>query len=341
MEYAEKSLAYGLETGDPQNIMNAYQYLSSAYEGVGNYAKALDYHKSYSDLNDTIFNTEKYKSIKEMEMKFETEKKEQQVALLSEKNKIQELQLSKRKRIIVASAVIFVLSILLGYIILRNSRLRARHKSLELEQRLFRSQMNPHFIFNSLIAIQSYIYSKEPVIAGDFLAKFADLIRITLENSRTEFVLLEKELKMLEIYLELQKLRFSNVFSYKVVIGNDIEPSLMLVPPMLAQPFIENAIEHGLRHKEGEGFLSVNFCRENNHILFSVEDNGIGREKARKLEINKKHQSMATSITRERLEVLGRKLNQKFDLNLIDLKDDQGKASGTKVKFTMPYKSTQ
>ncbi len=209
---------------------------------------------------------------------------------------------------------------------------------MALEQKLFRSQMNPHFIFNSLIAIQSYIYQKDPVSAGDFLAKFADLVRMILESSRSEFVLFSKEMNSLGLYLQLQNLRFENKFDYEIIVDENIDKDNVSIPPMLAQPFIENAIEHGLRFKKDKGLLKINYNLEDNKIVFSIEDNGIGREKAKELNKKKEHLSLAINITEERLAILSKKFKHRFKLEIIDLKNNDGEPGGTSVKFVMPCK---
>lgn len=335
--YAERSLKAGEETKDPQSLRNAYLYLSRAWEKNGNMNRALAYHKLFAQFKDTIFNAEKYKVIAEMEMKYETEKKEQELTLLAERNENQQLEINRRNRIISVSVIFILLLVVTGYVVFRNNRLISRQKALELEQKLLRAQMNPHFIFNSLIAIQSFIYKKDAIAAGDYLAKFADLVRITLENTRNEFVLLERELKMLKIYLDLQMLRFQDKFVYTLEVDDKINPETVRIPPMLAQPFIENSIEHGLRYKDEKGHIRIAFEMENGYILFMVEDNGIGRQAARELESKKNHQSMATSITCERLEALGKKFRQTYTMELTDLKDRSDIATGTRVKFTMPF----
>ena len=336
-EFAKKSLETSLETGDPNNIKNAYLYLTNASEKLNDPAKALYYHRLYANFNDSIFNIEKYKAIKDIEMKYELNKKQQQLALLEEKNQVQFLTLSRRNRLYIATLIGIGLLMIMAYVLIRNRQLKAKHQAIELEQKLMRSQMNPHFIFNSLIAIQSYIYKKDAVQAGDFLAKFADLIRITLENSRVEYVLLEKELKMLSAYLELQSLRFANKFDFKIEVDNDIDPAAIKIPPMMAQPFIENAIEHGLRHKEVKGMVKIMFRKNKTGIVCTVEDDGVGREKAKEFQTKKEHQSMATSITCERLGVFSKRLNQKFEMTIQDLKRNSIKYTGTKVVFNMPY----
>ena len=338
LEYANKSQVLNLETGDQQNLKNTYYYLSSAWEGLGNYSKALDYYKKHTVIKDSIFSSEKYRSIKDIEMKYETEKKEQQLALLTQKNQLQLLKFNRRNRLFVSSLIVVILILIIGYILFRNNHLKAKHKSVELEQKLFRSQMNPHFIFNSLIAIQSYIYKKEPVLAGDYLAKFADLVRITLENSRIEFVKLENEVKMLKIYLDLQALRFDNKFDYRIDVDSLINAEKIMIPPMLAQPFVENSIEHGLRYRKEKGNLQISFKKLNRAILCSIEDNGVGREKSRELNKKRQHQSMATSITKERLKVVSKKFRKKYSLEITDLKDKNGLPAGTRVIINMPFK---
>ena len=337
MNHAELSLNIAKQTGDLQNLKNAYELLAKAYEGLNNKAAAFESFKHYAALKDSLFNSDKYRAIKEIEAKYELEKKENQLALLNEKNHVQQLSLSRRNRVLFTTLGIIILLIIIGYILIRNNKLKAKNQAIELEQKLLRSQMNPHFIFNSLMAIQSFIYKNDPVQAGDFLAKFADLVRITLENSRVEFVLLENEIKMLQIYLELQALRFNNKFDYSIQISEDVDIRTIKIPPMLAQPFIENAIEHGLRHKTEGGFIQVKYMKANKHLSFSVEDNGIGREKSRELETDRKHKAMATSITKERLNLLSKRVKQTFELELIDMKDSNNSPIGTMVKFAIPY----
>jgi tetratricopeptide (TPR) repeat protein len=319
-------------------LIDANLNLSEFYETKNQSSKAIVYYKEYCRLKDSLFNAEKYKSITEMEVKYQTEKRENEMALLTERNEVQKLKLDRRNRVYFTSLTGIGLILIIAYILLRNRQLRATHKSIELEQKLMRSQMNPHFIFNSLIAIQSYIYKQEAVKAGDYLARFAELIRITLENSKEEFVLLEKEIKMLKAYLELQNLRFEHKFEYKLSFPEENDPTTILIPPMMAQPFIENSIEHGLRHRKTKGFIKIKFIIQDNYFICKVEDNGVGREKSKELNKKKDHKSMATSITKERLRILSRKGKQKFTLNIIDLFDDQSRAMGTKVVFNIPFK---
>jgi sensor histidine kinase YesM len=203
--------------------------------------------------------------------------------------------------------------------------------------------MNPHFIFNSLSSIQSFIFENDPVEAGSYLSRFAELIRSILYNSREEFITVEEETKTLKNYFLLQQLRYNNKFEYTIDIDPLIQPDTIKIPPMLAQPFIENAIEHGIKHIKGKGKILVSFTLnlEKRAVLLTIEDNGIGIAAARKLKnsYKKGHTSLATIITNERIEVLnkGRRKNY-FYLTVGDILDNEGNVIGTRVKFIIPYR---
>ena len=220
----------------------------------------------------------------------------------------------------------------------RIAALKKEFQTLELEHKLLRSQMNPHFIYNSLNAIQSFIIENNVKESTTYISNFADLMRLILENSRLEYVIIQKELDTLELYLKLQQLRFENEFEYFINVDEKIDKDEMKIPPMLAQPFIENAIEHGMRGKNIFGKLIIRFILKNNFIIFEVEDNGIGRVKAMQLRENRKihHKSLATQITQERIEILNRQNQGEIKFEIIDLKDKEGNACGTKVTFDIP-----
>jgi len=159
-----------------------------------------------------------------------------------------------------------------------------------------------------------------------------------LINSREDFVPLDKEILTLEYYLSLQKLRFDKTFDYQINVDETIETSNILVPPMLAQPFIENSIEHGFRGKEDKGVILISYKLIDNKIAFEIEDNGSGRQKSMEFNMENKqdHTSLSTKITTDRLTLLDKTFRQKVELQIIDLKDDNYKPSGTKVIFHIP-----
>ena len=225
----------------------------------------------------------------------------------------------------------------------REKKMREQNLYLQLEQKLLRSQMNPHFIFNSLSSIQSFIFESDPIKAGSYLSRFADLIRAILYNSREEYVLLEKEIKTLENYLDLQQLRYNNKFDYDIDVDPLLDPEGFLIPPMLAQPFIENSIEHGIKYIQEKGQISLSFTLMNDAILFIIIDNGIGIQAAKKLKENKStgHKSLATIITRERIDIFNKGNKHKpYAMSVSDVKDTHGEVAGTKVKLIIPFVKT-
>jgi ligand-binding sensor domain-containing protein len=217
-------------------------------------------------------------------------------------------------------------------------QLKLDRLSVQLEQRLLISQMNPHFIFNSLSAIQSFMYSNNPEEAGNYLSSFSRLVRLILENSRSEFIPINQEIKTLELYLMLQKLRFPDKFEYKIEVSPQVEGIHLMVPPMLAQPFIENSIEHGIMHMNDKGLIIVSIDIIDSIVSITIEDNGIGIEKSKEINKQKRltHTSYATSITSERIKSISSSRKANLGISIIDL-NTEGK-EGTRVVLRFPVK---
>lgn len=218
-------------------------------------------------------------------------------------------------------------------------QLQLEKEVVELEQKALRLQMNPHFIFNALNSIQSQIGTDNEQAARYYLAKFSRLMRQILDNSRNATITLEEEVNTLENYLLIEKFCNGDRFDYKISVADNIEKDYVKIPPMLLQPFIENAIKHGLKYIEGKrGMIEVNFTEKNNSLECSVTDNGIGRVKAEELNKNSKetyHKSTALIVTQERLDLLKKDENIQA-LEIIDLYDENEKAVGTKVIIRIP-----
>ncbi|NJL14991.1 MAG: histidine kinase [Microscillaceae bacterium] len=235
----------------------------------------------------------------------------------------------------------------LAYGIYQN-RIRRLNTKSHYEQNLrasqltaLRAQMNPHFIFNALNSIQDYILQNEKQLANEFLGKFADLMRLTLNLSAQSWVRLSDEIRLLELYLSLEALRFEDTLQYRVEIGPQLQPQHILIPSLLLQPYVENALKHGLLHKKENRQLWVRFLSapHPNRLICEIEDNGIGREKA--AEIRKKrsnlHQSFATSATQNRLDLLNFGKTEKIWLVIEDLKTENNEALGTRVRLDIHY----
>jgi LytS/YehU family sensor histidine kinase len=237
--------------------------------------------------------------------------------------------------------VVVAVIVLLGYLFFRQSILKNQHKTIDLEQKLLRAQMNPHFIFNALTAIQQFMYANHPAEAGRYLSKFAKLMRLTLENSRDEYITLQKEIQTLEHYFELQRLRFGDKFDYTIQVDPELDPEEVAVPPMFAQPLVENSLEHGILHKSDKGLVQVRYRKLADSMVLEVEDNGVGRKRAAQLTPvggRRQYASLATQITQERLKLFNRNKSHKVKLTLVDLVDDNNVVLGTKATFAIPYK---
>ena len=233
---------------------------------------------------------------------------------------------------------IIILTIVGWIILLRINKLKTEKENVLLEQKLLRSQMNPHFIFNALFSIQNYIYLKDTENADRFLTKFARLLRLILENSRTATITIDNELQTITNYLDLQKMRFEGKFSYTIELSPEIDTEEIYIPPMLAQPFIENAIEHGFCEKGKSYHIAINIGLENKNIIYSIEDDGIGIEKSKQLiEFERKdHKSLGMKITKERLINLKKINKQNIHIDITDL--SQENKQGTRVVFTIPLR---
>ena len=223
----------------------------------------------------------------------------------------------------------------------RKIKENAKNELARLEQRLFRLQMNPHFVFNALLAIQGFMYMNKPREAGRYLTSFAKLIRHTLYGSSEEYLSLDKEIEALQYYLELQRLRFNEEFDFKIKIIGDIIPESIEIPPLLIQPFLENSIEHGLQYLKGKGLLVLRISMKDDCLYVEVEDNGIGREKAMKLQKKKikLHKSMGMHIVNQRVESLNRIMPRKIQMEIEDLTDEKGKSRGTLVRLCIPFRN--
>jgi LytS/YehU family sensor histidine kinase len=197
--------------------------------------------------------------------------------------------------------------------------------------------MNPHFIFNSLNSINRYIVKADSETASLYLTKFSRLIRLILDNSKNSRVILENELNAIRLYIEMEQIRFDHKFSYTIEYRSEIDPQKIEIPPMILQPYIENAIWHGLMGRESHGKLNVTIEVLNGVIVSTIEDNGIGREKSLKTKNSTgRKKSYGMQITSNRLDLLRLESKMESSVEIIDLKDQDGKSAGTRVIVKMP-----
>lgn len=336
-DYLLKGLDLSRRIGSKYLAEDASHNLARLYENQRKYDKALSYYKIRSDLKDSLMNEKNIYHITTLEAIFESEKQKDKIEELNRNNEIQKSKIAGQKVLITAIMIGTVLISLLLFLISRQNSLKEKYRLLKHKQRLLRSQMNPHFIFNALSAIQVFILENDMERSSRFLSDFAKLMRQVLRNSNYEYISLQEEIYTLQYYIELQKLRFPNPFDLEVIVDKALDLSCVAIPPMLTQPFIENSIEHGLRPLGGQGKIELRFVKNNGQLLVEVDDNGIGcsQHQEQKSGTNS-HESMALKIVRERLDIIKKDTGKPVSFELIDKKELDPGHSGTLVRISFP-----
>ncbi len=333
-----KSYEESTKMNDTRFILLTLEQLIYVNKKQGKYEKALDYLVMLNDANKKYDSIHEEETLDEFKVKYDVMiKEEQNESLALENQVISQSNQNKNLIIIIIVGFVTVLFVFLWFIYKQNNY-RKQLENVELEQKLLRSQMNPHFIFNSISTIHSLITAQENKKAAKYLSKFSKLMRLTLENSRDKFVPLSDELLALENYISIQKLRFQNKFDHIINIDPSIESEYIGVPPMLIQPFIENAIEHGLRNLDYTGLIKISIQKnlKTNSISCVIDDNGVGINQSKEFShqsTSQKKKSLSTEITRERLAILAKQTKTLSNLSIIQKKEE----NGTKVNLDIPY----
>jgi tetratricopeptide (TPR) repeat protein len=324
----------------PLVVRDASKVLSDLYSSMNRDDIAYKYLKEYYQLKDSISNADYLRQVTRMELQYDYDKKQKAAEYERLEERMQhENQVRNQRLVMTGLGILILLVILFSFFLLRHSRLRSLLMQIDLEQRLLRAQMNPHFIFNSLCAVQDFILADKPQNANIFLSKIARLMRNILENSREEFIPLEKEIETVKLYLDLQQLRFETEFDYDIRIDDAIDPENISIPPMLTQPCVENSVEHGLLPLKQKGILKISYELNNGLMKLEVIDNGIGRkEAATRAHEKKSRRSISGLVTQERLENFRKTMRKKdISFEIIDLYEKE-RATGTKVVMMLPYK---
>jgi len=324
----------------PIAVSESSALLNDIYSLLNRKDLAYNYLKEYNQLSDSINNDEFLKRVTRLEIQYDFDKKQKEAEFARMEERIlHENRMRQQKLYVNGLLILLILLVLISFLYIRHNRLRARYTRIDLEQRLLRAQMNPHFIFNSLCAVQDFILAGKPQKANTFLTKIARLMRNILENSREEFIPLEKEIETVKLYLDLQQLRFETGFDYDIQLDDAIDPENYSIPPMLTQPCVENSIEHGILPLKEKGNLKIVYSLSNGLMKLEVTDNGVGRkEAAAKARERKDKKSVSTKVTTERLENFRKTLRQKsISYEITDLYEKE-RATGTKVVMMLPYK---
>ncbi|MFN8345969.1 MAG: histidine kinase [Spirosomataceae bacterium] len=327
--------------------------LYEVHKGLNQPAKALFYLEKYTALLDSALKSEIQAQRDIVKIQEEKEKQQTQISNLQNKEIQQERTLQKRTQNFLWVGLGMLLLIGAG-LLWYNRKLRLKNKDLEDKNEIIRevthkiqeteitalrAQMNPHFIFNCLNSIQLYTAQNNTEKATDYLNKFSRLIRLVLENSRSDKVSVGNELETLRLYMEMEAMRFRGKVNFQINIAQNVDRDSIQIPPLLIQPFVENAIWHGLMHKEEGGMIRIEVTQPNDDLLrFDITDDGVGREKAAEFKSKSatQNKSFGMKVTAERIELINQLYNTATQVQIIDLRNKQGEATGTKVVVEIP-----
>jgi tetratricopeptide (TPR) repeat protein len=375
-KYAKEGYSIIRYYSDPQFLMDTYKFLGDVYHHIGRNDSAYLYLNRYSILKDSTQNTQFLwrlnNKLNIYKKAAEDEKKKAEIGLLNKNIKIKSQQLKQETQQKYFLLILLSALTLAGIFVYRSIALKRKNEKLvlqntlavqqldsekkqaeflrqtaELEMQALRAQMNPHFIFNCLSSINRFILKNESKMASNYLTRFSRLMRMVLMNSQKSLIALEDELEMLRLYLEMERLRFKNSFDYGITLLNEIDSGNIFIPPLLLQPFCENAIWHGLMHLPSvqsgrQGRLDIELSMQENILLCIITDNGIGREKAAELKSKtaEKEKSMGLKITTERLALINREKGIQTFYEIEDVENESGNIAGTKVTIRISFKES-
>lgn len=354
-KFLMEGLQLALEIGVKPLIAQTYKSLSLLYESQGKTTNAYHFLKRYESLNDSLLNAEKNRRLVEIETKYNVKQKEQQIVLLSKENELQLAKTEKESTVKNALLMGIISLVIIAGLLLYTLRQRLKNQSIlaktneelrfsqfkeqlsTLEMKALRAQMNPHFLFNCMNSINRMILGNQNDEASSYLAKFSKLVRAMLENSEQPEVSLKQELQLLKSYIQLESIRFKNKIDAEIIVSDSINQEDTYIPSMLLQPFVENAIWHGLMHKKGKGKICLKIEEKEDMLCCEITDNGVGRKKSMELQKENRNdkKSMGIKITANRLAMLSKKKVDEL-VQIVDLKDKENNPLGTKVQISIP-----
>jgi tetratricopeptide (TPR) repeat protein len=347
----DNSIKIAEQTGDLEQKSVALQTLSKAYSQQGDFSNAYETYKKYVETIDDLYKSkeEALKASADVAsaisaklqrlnlIEKELSLSEKTLDVLKQEHLVNQKELHSRKIFNISIGIAFLVLTIASVLIYRSS-VQKRRANQMLALKSLRSQMNPHFIYNSLNSVNNYISKSDEKSANKFLSDFSRLMRAVMDNSKHDFVTIASEIQILEVYLKLEHSRFSDKFDYQFSIDPELETEQYLIPPMLIQPFIENAIWHGLRYRNEKGNLLVSLNRNSGSVKVEIEDNGIGRKKSEELKTKnqKEHSSTGLKNIENRISIINQLYHTKIGLSIVDINDNN--ETGTHVTLTIPVK---
>jgi len=324
-ECINRSISIGKEAGELFEIASMMSYAAEIYYTKNEFRRAYDYLLISRQIKDTLLSERKMEQMLDIREKYESEKREQRIETLKQERDASEAKSRLVDTVIIFSIGTILLLVVLVFFILRQRKAKEKQRKIELEQKVLRAQMNPHFIFNSLNSIQRIFIEGDVDLANEYISDFGKLLRIILENNGKKRVSIQNEVETLKLYLDIESIRLEGKIEYTIDISPKIDVLNNLIPPLIIQPFVENAIWHGILPKEDDemGVIVVSLDKESDKFLIcSITDNGIGIKKSLAMKGQNGHVSKGMSITEERL-------GHKIHVEEMD-------AGGTKVTLKIP-----
>ncbi|MEJ7644821.1 MAG: tetratricopeptide repeat protein [Chryseolinea sp.] len=332
---------------------DAYEQLSKLNALQLSFQKAFEYNQLFMAMKDSVLNEETARQLNELKTKYESQEKDKQIVILKKTKEIQVKEMQRQatlnKAYVSGLLSVLIVAALVIYIVRQHLRLTAKSNLVkeadykrqltELEMKALRAQINPHFLFNCMNAIDLMIIKGQSEKASAYLAKFSKLVRLILENTEAAAVTLESEMALLEAYIQLEELRLPGRIAYRISVDKSIGTESTYLPSMVLQPVVENAIWHGIVHKEngGKGNILIDVQQRDKELLCTIEDNGVGRDKSQQLRNNSimHHKSLGMKITEERLRLRNGK-HARQCIHITDLKDTLNHPIGTRVTMHIP-----
>lgn len=346
--YLERSIVQADTEDDLIVQKDATRKLSEVYEYRGDFTKALETYQAYVSVVDTLYIRKEQEISRAARFNREISAKQSRITGLEQERELsqskydlavteQELvrENNRRQKWVIYSLILGVIMLALATFFFYRSNQQQKLANNLLALKSLRSQMNPHFIFNALNSVNNYIAKSDERSANRYLSEFSTLMRSVLENSEEDFIPLVKEIELLQLYVKLEHSRFSDKFDYEVVVEEHVDVAAFQIPPMLLQPYIENAIWHGLRYKEEKGYLKVNLGqKDKDTVVITIVDNGIGRKKSAELKTanQRKQKSKGMGNIKKRVAILNDMYKDKVDVDISDL---EANGTGTQVVFTL------
>jgi hypothetical protein len=323
----------------------ALEQLSSVYDEMNNKDSSLYFYRMYRSVRDSLFSENNRRNTIVNEYQWAINRKELENNNLKEVAAAQQKQIAFKNILLFLVGIGFLLSLFVAFLLYKSFEARKiknesqyKQKIAETEMQALQAQMNPHFFFNSLNSIENFIMQNEKKLASDYLNKFARFIRGILDSSNNELIEFNQDLSTLQLYIDLEQLRFNNKFSYCCQVDPQLREGDYRVPALLVQPFLENAINHGIGPSDRSDLkICVRVKGINNMIQYTIEDNGVGREQSRVYKnLNKPfHKSVGMKLTQDRINIFNQDTGPSSKVKITDLYDDMNKPAGTRIEFAI------